>query len=93
MAVEAKRRKWRTARAILADPTDSGALAFLAAAAAPPTRPPPARYCDVTGLKAHYLDPRTGLWYHNAIVYQHIKQLGPNQVQALLAIRNANVQI
>jgi INO80 complex subunit C len=89
-AVQAKRKKWRSAKQILADPASAP---FLAMSAPPSLRPHPAEYCDVTGLIAKYTDPKTCLKYYSAPVYQYIRSLGPNAVQAILALRNANVEI
>jgi INO80 complex subunit C len=87
-ATEGKRKKWRAAKQILMDAPE-----FLNLAAPPSLKPPVARYCDITGLVARYHDPKTGLWYHSATVYQYIRGLSPNAVQSILAIRNANVEI
>lgn len=83
-----KHKKWRTAKQILADPQS---IEYAAASAPPSVKPPRARYCDVTGLAGKYVDPRSGLRYHSAPVYQLIKSLGPNAVQAYLQLRNAGV--
>ncbi|KAI8449868.1 YL1 nuclear protein C-terminal domain-containing protein [Phakopsora pachyrhizi] len=40
---------------------------------APPSVIPPRKYCDVTGLEAPYVDPKTRLRYHNSEVYELIK--------------------
>lgn len=89
-SIQTKRKKWRSAKQILADPASAP---FLALMAPPSLRPRPAEYCDVTGLIAKYTDPKTCLRYHSAAIYQHIRTLGPNAVQALLALRNAHVEI
>ncbi|KAF1797468.1 YL1 nuclear protein C-terminal domain-containing protein [Mucor lusitanicus] len=52
---------------------------------------PQKKYCDITGLNAKYTDPKTGLRYHNAEIYQFIRTLGVPNVQAYLASRNAAV--
>lgn len=52
---------------------------------------PQKKYCDITGLDAKYTDPKTGLRYHNAEIYQFISTLGVPNVQAYLASRNAAV--
>lgn len=57
----------------------------------PPSIRPIKKYCDITGLDAKYTDPKTGLRYHNAEVYQFIKGLGVSSVQAYLGSRNAAV--
>ncbi|KAJ3048624.1 chromatin-remodeling complex subunit ies6 [Rhizophlyctis rosea] len=58
---------------------------------APPSVTPQKKYCDITGLEAPYTDPKTGLRYHNADIYQFIKTLNQSAVQQYLALRNANV--
>lgn len=54
---------------------------------APPSLRPAKKYCDVTGLVAPYTDPKTGLRYHSAEVYEIIKTFGPGVDQAYLALR------
>ncbi|PHZ12115.1 uncharacterized protein RHIMIDRAFT_140363 [Rhizopus microsporus ATCC 52813] len=57
----------------------------------PPSVLPQRKYCDITGLDAKYTDPKTGLRYHNAEIYQFIRTLGVPNVQAYLSSRNAAV--
>ncbi|KAI9312191.1 chromatin-remodeling complex subunit ies6 [Dichotomocladium elegans] len=57
----------------------------------PPSIQPHQKYCDITGLLARYTDPKTGLRYHNAEIYQFIRTLSVPNVQAYLASRNAAV--
>ena len=57
---------------------------------APPSLKPKTKYCDITGLPAKYTDPKTGLFYFNAEVYQVVKSLNTTQVQEYLAARGAN---
>lgn len=57
----------------------------------PPSILPQKKYCDITGLEAKYTDPKTGLRYHSAEIYQFIRTLGVPNVQAYLASRNAAV--
>ncbi|KAJ2957417.1 hypothetical protein NQZ79_g6867 [Umbelopsis isabellina] len=57
----------------------------------PPSVRPLKKYCDITGLEARYTDPKTGLRYHNAEIFQFIKGLGVSSVQAYLGSRNAAV--
>ncbi|KAA1091666.1 chromatin-remodeling complex subunit ies6 [Puccinia graminis f. sp. tritici] len=40
---------------------------------APPSVIPPKKYCDITGLEAPYIDPKSRLRYHNAEVYELIR--------------------
>lgn len=58
--------------------------------AAAPSLKPKKKYCDITGLPAQYKDPKTGLHYYNAEIYQIVKMLSTNQVQEYLAARGAN---
>jgi len=58
--------------------------------AAAPSLKPKKKYCDITGLPAKYTDPKTGLFYFNAEVYQVVKGLSTTQVQEYLAARGAN---
>ncbi|KAJ3224498.1 chromatin-remodeling complex subunit ies6 [Clydaea vesicula] len=48
---------------------------------APPQLLPPRKFCDVTGLEAHYTHPATSLRYHNKDVYYFIQNyLSKNEV-------------
>lgn len=58
---------------------------------APLTLLPRNKYCDVTGLEAPHTDPKSTLRYHDASVYQLVKELAPPTVQAYLQVRNAAV--
>ncbi|KAJ9063491.1 Co-chaperone [Entomophthora muscae] len=58
---------------------------------APPSLIPPKKYCDITGLEAPYLDPKTRLRYHSAEIYQVIKTFPLETPQDYLSIRNAAV--
>lgn len=64
-------------------------VTYTSIAAAPSLRPKK-KYCDVTGLPARYTDPKTGLHYYNAEVYQVIRTLGTSQIQEYLAARGAH---
>ncbi|TIB76278.1 hypothetical protein E3Q22_03604 [Wallemia mellicola] len=55
----------------------------------PPSLLPPAKYCDVTGLRANYTDPRTRLRYNSIQVYDVIKTLQPSSQQQFLSIRKS----
>lgn len=57
---------------------------------AAPSLRPKKKYCDITGLPARYTDPKTGLYYFNAEVYQVVKGLSTTQVQEYLGLRGAN---
>lgn len=39
-----------------------------------PVEPPPQTFCVITGLKAHYRDPRTGLGYHDLAAYKELRR-------------------
>ena len=58
--------------------------------AAAPSLKPKKKYCDITGLPAKYRDPKTGLNYYNAEIYQVVKGLTTYQIQEYLAVRGAN---
>lgn len=58
---------------------------------APPSTYPPKRYCDLTGLEAPYVDPKTGLRYAGAQLFGYLRALPPDNVQARLALRRAEV--
>ncbi|KAI9308079.1 YL1 nuclear protein C-terminal domain-containing protein [Cunninghamella echinulata] len=57
----------------------------------PPSIKPQKKYCDITGLSSNYTDPKSGLRYHNAEIYQYVRTLGVPNIQAYLASRNAAV--
>lgn len=86
---ESKRKKWRTTKQILADPSSHPFVSMNA----PPSCRPLTRYCDITGLMGHYEDPKSRLRYHSASVYQLVRALHPNAVQSFLSIRNAHVEL
>ncbi|GAA6006838.1 hypothetical protein JCM10207_009111 [Rhodosporidiobolus poonsookiae] len=58
---------------------------------APPSLLPPKRYCDVTGLEAKYLDPKSTLRYHNPEVYDVVRGFQPAVIQGYLAVRGMGV--
>ncbi|CEQ39693.1 SPOSA6832_01247, partial [Sporobolomyces salmonicolor] len=58
---------------------------------APPSLMPQKKYCDVTGLEAKYVDPKSTLRYHNPEVYEVIKSFQPAVIQAYLAVRGQGV--
>lgn len=75
----------------------------------PPSIKPRRKYCDITGLpvllmvavalaslilwQTEYSDPKTGLRYYNATVYQYIRTLSPEGVQQYLRLRNAHTVV
>lgn len=56
-----------------------------------PSRYPPKKYCDVTGQLAKYTDPKTKLRYATKDLFITVRSLPDDVVQAMLAVRNANV--
>lgn len=49
------------------------------------------RYCDVTGLPAPYLDPKTRMRYHNREVFRFVRDLPQGVPDQYLETRAANV--
>ncbi|OAV99213.1 hypothetical protein PTTG_25485 [Puccinia triticina 1-1 BBBD Race 1] len=60
---------------------------------APPSVIPPKKYCDITGLEAPYIDPKSRLRYHNAEVYELIRTFGPGLDQSYLSLRGAHITL
>ncbi|GAA5887059.1 hypothetical protein JCM16303_007120 [Sporobolomyces ruberrimus] len=58
---------------------------------APPSLLPPKKYCDVTGLEAKYVDPKSTLRYHNPEIYELVKTFQPAVIQAYLGVRGQGV--
>ncbi|CDR41038.1 RHTO0S05e11056g2_1 [Rhodotorula toruloides] len=60
---------------------------------ATPSLMPQKRYCDITGLEAKYVDPRTLLRYHSPSIFELIRSpsFQPAVVQAYLALRGMGV--
>ncbi|PNS15902.1 Chromatin-remodeling complex subunit ies6 [Sphaceloma murrayae] len=58
--------------------------------AAAPSFKPKQKYCDITGLPASYIDPKSGLRYANKEIYGVVRTLGTGSVQEYLAARGAN---
>ncbi|KAI7834251.1 YL1 nuclear protein C-terminal domain-containing protein [Kickxella alabastrina] len=56
-----------------------------------PSLKPQKKYCDITGLPAKYVDPKTNVRYCSAEVYRVVKSLPPGGEQQYLALRNASV--
>lgn len=48
---------------------------------------PQLQLCDITGLKAYYVCPRTGLQYHSAEVYERIRELPIDSAQYIGRVR------
>lgn len=48
------------------------------------------RYCDVTGLNAPYIDPKTRLRYHNKEVFGVVRGLGQGVAEQYLEARGAH---
>ncbi len=55
-----------------------------------PTLAPLKHYCDVTGLSAPYLDPKTRLRYHNSEVFAMIRTLPQGVGEQFLEARGAH---
>lgn len=68
--------------------TNTPSVTYTSLTAAPSLKPKK-KYCDITGLPARYKDPKTGLFYYNAEVYQVVRGLGSWQVQEFLMARGA----
>ncbi|KAI5189338.1 INO80 complex subunit C [Nematocida sp. AWRm77] len=49
---------------------------------------PQIQLCDITGLKAHYVCPRTGLHYHSMEVYERIRELSIDTAQSIGKVRS-----
>ncbi|GAA6064041.1 hypothetical protein JCM10212_001467 [Sporobolomyces blumeae] len=68
-----------------------GQVVSYASVEAPPSLMPPKKYCDVTGLEAKYVDPKSTLRYHNPEIYEVIKSFQPAVIQAYLEVRGQGV--
>lgn len=55
-----------------------------------PSMAPQKRYCDITGLSAPYIDPKTRLRYHNAEVFAMIRSLPQGVGEQFLEARGAH---
>lgn len=55
-----------------------------------PSMAPLKHYCDVTGLAAPYLDPKTRIRYHNREVFAAIRSLPPGVGEQFLEARGAH---
>lgn len=55
-----------------------------------PSLAPQRKYCDVTGLKGNYQDPKTRLRYHNAEVFGLIRNLPQGYAEQYLEARGAH---
>lgn len=60
---------------------------------APPSLRPSKKYCDVTGLEAPYTDPKSRLRYHNADIYELLKQFSSGAEQEYLMLRGQGMVI
>ncbi|ORX59061.1 hypothetical protein BCR36DRAFT_342771 [Piromyces finnis] len=60
---------------------------------APPSVYPRKKYCDITGLKAIYTDPKSGLRYYDSTVYKYIQEQTQSTLQGYLGLRNAAVNL
>lgn len=92
--ISSKKQYWKRLKQILAAeqwPEDNQPT--YATIDAPPSVYPSKRFCDLTGVEAKYVDPKTKLRYASADQYAVIRSLPDDVVQAHLAVRNANVVI
>lgn len=55
-----------------------------------PSLAPQRRYCDITGLRGNYADPKTRLRYHNAEVFGLIRALPQGYAERYLEARGAH---
>ncbi|KAF2860283.1 hypothetical protein K470DRAFT_258038 [Piedraia hortae CBS 480.64] len=67
-----------------------GARTSYTALGAAPSLKPKKKFCDITGLPTRNTDPKTGLNYYNAEIFQLLKTLSQSQVQHYLSMRGAN---
>ncbi|KAL1977805.1 hypothetical protein VTN31DRAFT_664 [Thermomyces dupontii] len=49
------------------------------------------RYCDITGLPAPYLDPKTRLRYHNQEIFGVVRNLPQGAADSYLEVRGAHI--
>ncbi|OAG29531.1 INO8 complex subunit C [Nematocida displodere] len=52
---------------------------------------PTLKLCDLVGLEAHYLCPRTGLQYHSVEVYERIREMSTDTAHMVGRIRTLGV--
>ncbi|GAA5874317.1 hypothetical protein JCM8547_007561 [Rhodosporidiobolus lusitaniae] len=82
---ERRRRQDQAVQEVIGD------VVSYASVEAPPSLLPQKRYCDVTGLEAKYLDPKSTLRYYNPEVYEVLRGFQPAVIQAYLAVRGMGV--
>ena len=70
-------------------PTSSAPTATYTNIESAPTLAPLRHYCDVTGLSAPYMDPKTRLRYHNSEVFAMIRTLPQGVAEQFLEARGA----
>ena len=87
------RRYWKRLKQISTNETDSVTkdVPKYATIEAGPSLYPAKKYCDLTGLPAKYIDPKTKLRYANEELFGVVRSLPNDVVQSCLAIRNAHV--
>mmetsp|Transcript_5207 Transcript_5207/g.7824 ORF Transcript_5207/g.7824 Transcript_5207/m.7824 type:complete len:135 (-) Transcript_5207:111-515(-) len=91
---EKKTRAWKNLKQVLVvEATLSDSFPSYQSIQATPSLLPKKKYCDITGMQANYTDPRTGLRYSCVDVYHVISDMPSENVQRVLALRNANVSI
>ncbi|KAL0212151.1 hypothetical protein RCL1_005777 [Eukaryota sp. TZLM3-RCL] len=89
-----KKRSFRTLKQIfVAENIDAlpPSIPTIKSIEASPSLLPKTHYCDLTGLPAPYTDPSSGLYYHNAQVFQYIQTLSVSQIQAFKRIRKVEI--
>uniref|UniRef100_A0A7S2ZR98 Vps72/YL1 C-terminal domain-containing protein n=1 Tax=Rhodosorus marinus TaxID=101924 RepID=A0A7S2ZR98_9RHOD len=59
----------------------------------PPSTLPPKKYCDLTGFKANYTDPKTGLRFCSPEAFRFLRSLPEHRVQDFLSLRQAEARL
>ncbi|KAH8928123.1 hypothetical protein BT69DRAFT_1277323 [Atractiella rhizophila] len=88
---EAKKNSTAGEDVVMEDQEDGGDWMCYHNYQAPPSLLPPKKYCDVTGLEAKYVDPKTQLRYHSVEIYEVIKGFHPHTIQSYLELRGRGV--
>eukprot|EP01135_Chromosphaera_perkinsii_P005389 Nk52_evm70s343 gene=Nk52_evmTU70s343 len=89
-----KKKPWKNLKQILqAEPTYpfEQQVPTFTNIEAPPSLLPRKKYCDISGLIAPYMDPKTKLRYHDSVHYKAIKTLPEDIVEGYLTLRGDNV--
>ncbi|XP_054767403.2 mucin-2-like [Lytechinus pictus] len=91
-----KTRTWKTLKQIIASERvqlNRPVGSTYSSIDAPPSRKPPKKYSDISGLPAKYTDPRTKLRYSNTEEFAQLRMLPQDIVNGLLALRRANLDV